>query len=108
MKYIASYLLSLHGGNSNPGESDIAKMLSSVGIVPESGRISSLLSALQGKNVEELIAEGLKKLATVPSAGAAPAPSASVSSSSAPAKAAEADAPKKEETDDDIGFDLFG
>lgn len=47
-----------------------------------------VLKALKGKNVEEVIAAGQKKLASVPSGGAAPAavPAGNASSAAAPGK----------------------
>ncbi|KAK9688083.1 60S acidic ribosomal protein P2 [Basidiobolus ranarum] len=108
MRYIAAYLLLTLGGNESPAASDVEKLLSSVGIEADSERLSKLISELEGKNVEELIAQGKEKLASVPSGGAA------ASSGAAAAGAAASDAPAaeekeeaKEESDDDMGFGLF-
>lgn len=59
--------------------SDISSLLSTVGVEAEDSRIESLLSEVNGKSIDELIAEGSQKLGSVPSGGAA------ASSSSAPA-----------------------
>lgn len=110
MRYVAAYLLALLGGNKNPSEADISKILGSVGIEVDGEKVKKVISELTGKNIEEVIAKGSEKLASVPSGGGAVAVSAG-----APAAA---DSPKKEskkeekkeeseEEDDDMGFGLF-
>jgi large subunit ribosomal protein LP2 len=108
MKHIAAYLLATLGGNESPKAKDVSKILESVGIEADQDRLNTLLKELEGKSIDELIAQGSSKLASMPSGGAA-APA----SGSAPAAAAAA--PKeekkkeeaKEESDDDMGFGLF-
>merc|ERR1712146_58281 len=73
MRIIAAYLLAVLGGNSSPKAENIKKILSSVGIEGDAGKIDKLIKELDGKNIEEVIAEGQSKLAMVPSGGAAPA-----------------------------------
>ena len=110
---MAAYLLALLGGNKNPSEADISKILGSVGIEVDAAKVKKVISELAGKNIEEVIAKGSEKLASVPSGGGAVAVSAG-----APAAAGGADSPKKEskkeekkeeseEEDDDMGFGLF-
>ncbi|CAH2351377.1 60S acidic ribosomal protein P2-beta [[Candida] railenensis] len=110
MKYLAAYLLLVQGGNTSPSASDISALLETVGVEAEESRISSLLSELEGKSVEELVATGNTKLASVPSGGAAAASSGSAAAASGSA-AAEVEEEKaeeaKEESDDDMGFGLF-
>ncbi|ORX89126.1 ribosomal protein 60S [Basidiobolus meristosporus CBS 931.73] len=108
MRYIAAYLLLTLGGNQTPSSADVEKLLSSVGIEADSERLNKLISELEGKNIEELIAEGKEKLASVPSGGAAAAPAGAAAAGgaeAAPAAAKEEEA--KEESDDDMGFGLF-
>ncbi|KAJ5087401.1 hypothetical protein N7456_011017 [Penicillium angulare] len=108
MKYLAAYLLLALAGKEAPSAADIKSVLSSVGIDAESDRLDKLISELQGKNLEELIAEGTSKLASVPSGGAgaaAAAPAAGAAATEdAPAAAKEEE---KEESDEDMGFGLF-
>ncbi|EPX71080.1 60S acidic ribosomal protein P2B subunit [Schizosaccharomyces octosporus yFS286] len=108
MKYLAAYLLLTVGGKASPSASDIETVLSTVGIESETARVESLLSELQGKNIEELIAAGNEKLATVPSGGAA-APAAAAAGEAAPAaeEAKKEEAKQEEESDEDMGFGLF-
>ncbi|ORY07471.1 ribosomal protein 60S [Basidiobolus meristosporus CBS 931.73] len=108
MRYIAAYLLLTLGGNEAPSASDIEKLLSSVGIETDSERVAKLISELEGKNVQELIAEGKEKLASVPTGGAAAASGAAAATGAASeAPAAEVKEEAKEESDDDMGFGLF-
>ncbi|CUM66469.1 uncharacterized protein PRCAT00004133001 [Priceomyces carsonii] len=107
VKYLAAYLLLVNAGNTSPSAADVKSVLESVSIEVEEDKISKLLEEVEGKNVEELIAEGNAKLSSVPSGGAA--------ASSGGAAAASGDAPAEEakeeeaaeESDDDMGFGLF-
>jgi large subunit ribosomal protein LP2 len=51
MRYIAAYLLLKIGGNESPSASDITKVLQSVGVEVDDERLESLLSQLEGKDV---------------------------------------------------------
>lgn len=105
MKYLAAYLL-LNAAGTTADAENIKKVLSSVGIDIEDDKISSLTSALEGKSVEELIAEGNEKLSAVPAAGPAAA-SGSAGAAAGGDAAEEAPAEEEEESDDDMGFGLF-
>ena len=104
MKYIAAYLLAQIGGCATPDAAKINSILESVGITPDAAAVEALLGKFEGKNVDELIAEGSSKLAVVGGAAAAPA--------AAGAAAAPVEEEKKEE--EEVvemagGFDdLFG
>eukprot|EP01125_Pyxidicula_operculata_P019111 TRINITY_DN68_c0_g1_i1.p1 TRINITY_DN68_c0_g1~~TRINITY_DN68_c0_g1_i1.p1 ORF type:complete len:110 (+),score=49.16 TRINITY_DN68_c0_g1_i1:38-367(+) len=109
MKHVAAYLLAVLGGNQNPTAADVKKILASVNVEAEDSKLEKLVSELQGKNLQELIDAGKKKLSAIPSGGAAPvaaaAPAASASAAAAPA----AEKPKeKEESEEAVDFDLFG
>jgi len=65
MRHIAAYLLLQIGGKSSPTAEDIKKLLSTVGIEADDERLTTLISELEGKSVDELIAEGSSKLASV-------------------------------------------
>ncbi|CAG8447125.1 5637_t:CDS:10 [Scutellospora calospora] len=69
MKHLAAYLLLNLAGKDNPKAKDIKALLDSVGIETDDERIKTLLSELDGKNINELIAEGSSKLSSVPSGG---------------------------------------
>lgn len=54
MKYLASYLLLVAGGKTAPTAADVKGLMASVDVEAEEERLNSLISALEGKNVEEV------------------------------------------------------
>lgn len=58
MRYVASYLLAALGGNTSPSAKDIKKILDSVGIEADDDRLNKVISELNGKNIEDVIAQG--------------------------------------------------
>ena len=105
MKVVAAYLLAVLGGHANPDAAAINKILSSVGIEAKAENVDKLIAALKGKNVEEVIAEGTKKLAALPAGGAAPA--AAPAKQEAVKEAPKEDKKKKEEPkeeEDEVSF----
>ncbi|KJZ73049.1 60S acidic ribosomal protein P2 [Hirsutella minnesotensis 3608] len=109
MKHLAAYLLLGLGGNESPSAKDIKKVLSAVGIEADDERLNQLISELEGKDINEIIASGSEKLASVPSGGAggAAAGGAGAAAGGAAAPAEEAKEEEKEESDEDMGFGLF-
>ncbi|KAF3388373.1 hypothetical protein F1880_003298 [Penicillium rolfsii] len=110
MKHLAAYLLLALAGNESPSASDIKEVLSSVGIDADSERLEKVVAELQGKNLQDLIAEGSSKLASVPSGGAggaAPAAGGAAAGGAAEAAPEAAKEEEKEESDEDMGFGLF-
>ncbi|KAI1821936.1 60S acidic ribosomal protein P2 [Xylaria intraflava] len=110
MKHLAAYLLLGLAGKASPSAADIKGVLESVGIEADGDRLEKLLSELKGKDINELIAEGSAKLASVPSGGgaaAAPAAGAAAGGAAAAEEKKEEKEEEKEESDDDMGFGLF-
>ncbi|KAL0048280.1 hypothetical protein WJX82_000015 [Trebouxia sp. C0006] len=113
MRVISAYLLAVLGGNESPNADDIKTILDSVSIEADSDRVDQLLSELEGKSIEEVIASGVSKLASVPSGGGGGGAAAGGGGGAAAAGgAAEEKAEKKEEepeeeSDEDMGFSLF-
>ncbi|PSR72828.1 hypothetical protein EW026_g3148 [Hermanssonia centrifuga] len=110
MRHIAAYLLLQIGGNTSPSAGDVKKVLAAVGIEADEERLEKLISELEGKDINTLIAEGSSKLSSVPSGGSAVASSGGAASGGAAAAAEEKVEEKveeKEESDDDMGFGLF-
>jgi large subunit ribosomal protein LP2 len=54
MKHLAAYLLLGLAGNTSPSAKDIKAVLESVGIEADDERLSTLLSELKGKDVNEV------------------------------------------------------
>merc|ERR1712116_85280 len=97
MKYVAAYLLAAQSGSA-PSKAAVTKILESIGADIEADKFDKVFAELDGKNVDEVIAEGMGLLASVPSGGAdAAAPAAEEKKESS-----------EEESDSDTGFDLFG
>eukprot|EP00475_Leptophrys_vorax_P008352 TRINITY_DN1538_c0_g4_i1.p2 TRINITY_DN1538_c0_g4~~TRINITY_DN1538_c0_g4_i1.p2 ORF type:complete len:113 (+),score=26.55 TRINITY_DN1538_c0_g4_i1:126-464(+) len=111
MKVVAAYLLALLGGNASPSAADIKSILGSVGAEADDDRIELLLKQLAGKDINEVIAAGREKFASVPSGGgvAVAASGGGGGGAAAPAeeKKEEKKEEEKEESDDDMGFSLF-
>ncbi|ODM17753.1 60S acidic ribosomal protein P2 [Aspergillus cristatus] len=107
MKHLAAYLLLALAGNETPSADDVKGVLSSVGIDADEERLQKLISELEGKDINELIAQGTEKLASVPSGGAAAAaaPAAGGAGEAAPAEEKKEEA--AEESDEDMGLGLF-
>ncbi|CAD1475477.1 unnamed protein product, partial [Heterotrigona itama] len=57
MRYVAAYLLATLGGKASPSQNDIEKILSSVGIEADTEKLKKVISELNGKTVDELIAQ---------------------------------------------------
>ncbi|KAJ7121014.1 60s acidic ribosomal protein-domain-containing protein [Mycena epipterygia] len=110
MRHIAAYLLLQIGGNASPSASDVKTVLSAVGIEADDSRLDKLIAELKGKSVNELIAEGSSKLASVPSGGgggAAPSAGGAAPAAAAAEEKKQEKEEEKEESDDDMGFGLF-
>merc|ERR1711981_56568 len=108
MKYVAAYLLASLNGNQ-PSRADVEKILNSVDAAIDDEQLSKVISELEGKNVDDVVAEGMSLLASVPSGGGAAAGGAAAATGGDDAPAAEEKAASEsEESDSDMGFDLFG
>merc|ERR1712198_502543 len=102
MRYVAAYLLAALGGNTSPSADDIKKILTSVGIDADDAALNKVISELEGKTIDDLIAAGREKLAAVPSGGGGAAADAG-----APAAEEKKEEKKEESSDeenDDMGF----
>merc|ERR1711944_108024 len=107
MKYVAAYLLAAQSGSA-PSKDAVTKILESIGADIESDKLDKVFAELDGKNVEDVISEGMSLLASVPSGGAAPAAGAAAAGDAAPAAEEKKEESEEEESDSDMGFDLFG
>ena len=110
MRYVAASLLAALG-EKDVNAKNIKSILGSVGIEAEDDKVDLVVKELAGKNLEELIAEGQSKLATMPAGGGGGAAPAAGGSAAPAADAGAAKEEKKEEpeeeSDDDMGFGLF-
>ena len=87
---------------------DIKNVLDSVGAEADDEKIESMLASLEGKNVEDMIKEGLEKLVSIPTGGAAPVAGAAPAATE---EKKEEEKKEEEEEEEDIamsGGGLFG
>ena len=105
MKYLAAYVLARLGGAENPDKELVKKIIESAGCNCDDTALDSMVSALSGKGLDDVIAEGMSKLSVV--GGGSTAPTAAPTEA---APAAEAQPEKKEEEEVEVGGfdDLFG
>nr|ALS04704.1 60S acidic ribosomal protein P2 [Pseudodiaptomus poplesia]ALS04705.1 60S acidic ribosomal protein P2 [Pseudodiaptomus poplesia] len=110
MRYVAAALLAALGGQ-DINAANIEKILGSVGVEAEADKLKLVVSQLAGKSVSDLMAEGIGKLASMPSGGGAAAPAAGGAAPAAGGAPAKEEKKKEEEPeeeeDDDMGFGLF-
>ncbi|ELW65661.1 60S acidic ribosomal protein P2 [Tupaia chinensis] len=109
---VASYLLSALRGNSFLRVKDFKKILDSVGIKTDHNQLNKVISELNGKNMKDVIAHGIGKLAAFPLAWqwhSAALGSAAPAAGSASAATEEEKVEKGEsgKSNDDMGFGLF-
>ncbi|KAK6059863.1 hypothetical protein COOONC_02487 [Cooperia oncophora] len=67
MRYVSAYLLAVAGGNPSPKLDDLKNILGAVGVDTDPEAAKLVISRLQGKNIEEVIAEGAAGLVAVSS-----------------------------------------
>merc|ERR1712110_274084 len=65
MKYLAAYCLAALGGKTDIGAKDLKSILESVGAEIDDGRINSVIEALKGKNLHEVISAGMGKVGSL-------------------------------------------
>jgi len=112
MRIIGAYLLAVLGGNDNPDASTINTILDSVGIKAEADQVELVISKLKGKDLNQLIEEGSKRLSSAPGGGGGgAAPAGGGAAAAAPKAEEKKEEPKKkeasEESGGDMGFSLF-
>eukprot|EP00035_Acanthoeca_spectabilis_P017265 m.359947 g.359947 ORF g.359947 m.359947 type:complete len:363 (-) comp16634_c1_seq2:93-1181(-) len=69
MRHVAAYLLAQLGGNASPDAAAVKKIIEAGGGSVDDASLTLLLEQLKGKSVEDIIKEGIEKLADVPSGG---------------------------------------
>lgn len=108
MRHVAAFLLLVLGGNTSPSAADVEKVIASFGGEADAAKIELLLKELEGKDIEELIAAGKAKLATVSIGGGSSTGGAAASTGGA-AAAAPVEAEEEEEADlGGAAMDMFG
>lgn len=78
-----------------------------VGVDTDADAAALLIKELEGKDVEEVIAEGREKLSSVPAGGAVVAAGGAGGAAADGGAGAAEPEPEEEEEDEDMGFSLF-
>merc|ERR550519_2829459 len=99
MRYVAAALL-CSMGEQEVTAANVAKVLSSVGVEADKEKLKLVVAACKGKSLDELMAAGAGKLASMGGGGGAAAAAEA-------APAAKKEEEPAEESDDDMGFGLF-
>ena len=89
---------------------DVAKLLKDTGVQTNKEELDAMIKAVSGKKLHDLVRDGSKRLASVPSGGAvaaAPAKAAGAPAGAPAAATKKEEKPKEEEADVDMGG-LFG
>merc|ERR1711953_1630245 len=111
MKYVAAYCLMALAGKSNISEADLKKFMTAAGADVDGDALKSVCSALQGKELHEVINAGFGKISSLSlgGGGGAQAQSSGNAPAQTQAKVEEKkeEEPEEEEEDMDLG-DLFG
>merc|ERR1712177_179359 len=99
-RYVAAALLAALGGN-DINAVNIEKILGSVGVEADGEKVGLVVSELSGKNIEEVIAEGVGKMGSMPMGGGGGGGAAAAAGGPAPAAdaAPAAEEKKKEESE---------
>ena len=104
MKYIAAYAMLVVGGNAAPSAADVTKVVEAAGGAVDADALGSLMTAIEGKDLNELLVAGETKLKSLVGSGGGGGGGAA-----APAAAAVIEAPKEEEVDPmEGGMSMFG
>jgi large subunit ribosomal protein LP2 len=104
MKYIAAYCLCVVGGNATPDAAAVTKVIEAAGGEVDADQLNSLITDMDGKDINELLATGETKLASVSGGGGGGGAAAGGDAAAAPVEE------KKEEEEVDFagGMDMFG
>merc|ERR1712071_66916 len=109
MKYVSAFLLAALSGSA-PDKKQVTKALESIGVEIDDAKLSKICEELEGKDINEIIAGGMSKLATASSGGGA-----SVAGGAAAEGGAKKEEEKEEEEEEEGseasvsgGFDMFG
>ena len=100
MEYVYAALL-LHSSGKEVSEEGIGAILNAVGITPDEVRIKALVSALEGVDIESVLAKA-------PKAAAVAAPVAAAAEAAPAAKAEEAAVEEEEEEAEESGIEGLG
>merc|ERR1712025_320230 len=111
MKYVAAYALLVLSGKSSPSADDLTKFMKASGCDVNADNVKSVVDALKGKELHEVINAGFGKISSLSmgggsSQGSGSGPAQPAQQAKAEEKKAEPE-PEDDDEDMDLG-DLFG
>merc|ERR1719161_2527135 len=106
MRYAAAYCMAYVAGKESPSAADVKKILTSIDAEVDDAAVDSLVSALKGKDIAEVIAAGRETMKGMVMGGGGGGGGAEAAAPAAEAKKEEAKV--EEEEEEDMDFDLFG
>merc|ERR1712179_83919 len=101
VKYPASYMLAELAGNAS--KESMTNILNAAGAEVEAAIVDVIFASLVGKDIEEVVADGMSKLSTISSGSGAPA----AVGGAAEAVEEEKKESSEESSDAEMGFSLF-
>ena len=101
MQYVAAYILSAIAGN--PEEGKVKEILGAAGAEIEDAKVTEVFTAMNGKDVWEVIAAGKSQMGSMAVAAAPAAGAAAAATEEAPKEEE-----KKEEEEEEEDFGGFG
>merc|ERR1711904_49251 len=108
MKYLAAYCLAALGGKTDIGAKDIKSILESVGAEIDDGRVNSVIEALKGKNLHEVISAGMGKVGSLSFGGGGGSSSGASTTAAKTETKTKKEEPKKEEPEEEADQDMGG
>ncbi|GBG30881.1 60S acidic ribosomal protein P2 [Hondaea fermentalgiana] len=108
MQYVAAYMLLALGGKEAPSSDDIKGLLEKAGVEVNEEKLETFVKAVEGKDINELIAQGKEKMVTIQGAAGSGSGGAAAGGAAGGAAAEEAAEEEEEEEVDVGGGDLFG
>ena len=108
MKYISAYALAVLGGKSQPTVEDLTAILNEVGAQVCQESAKRVVDSLHGKNLNDVIAQGLTKVQSLSFGGSGSGAAAPVQAAAVAPVAAKKEEPKKEEKVEEEFVDAGG
>eukprot|EP00756_Hemistasia_phaeocysticola_P026432 Hpha_TRINITY_DN16062_c0_g1::TRINITY_DN16062_c0_g1_i3::g.121863::m.121863/K02943/RP-LP2, RPLP2; large subunit ribosomal protein LP2 len=106
MKYIAAYLLAKLS-NEQPAAADVKKVLDAAGAASDEKKLAQLLELLADKDINELVAEGSKRMSQGGGGGGARAAAPADAGAGGAAKEEKAAPPQEASEEEETDFGLF-
>jgi len=108
MQEVAAYILLVLGGNASPSADDVKNVITASGAEANEDAIAQLCGDLEGKSVDDLLAEGMETIKDVPLGGGGGGAAAAGGAAGGEAAAEEVEEEVEEEAGPGDAIDMFG